>query len=79
MKETERIVIKDTYGLKRYEVHLNNCKLQIFSFDHGRQLRDEEVKSDEDLLSLLRPLLSFKHNRHLFNTFFAYYLGYNWL
>jgi len=60
MKETERIVIKDTYGLKRYEVHLNNCKLQIFSFDHGRQLTDEEVKSDEDLLSLLRPLLSFK-------------------
>ena len=60
MKETERIVIKDTYGLKRYEVHLNNCKLQIFSFDHGRQLTDEEVKSDKDLLCILRPLLSFK-------------------
>jgi len=60
MKETERMVIKDTYGLKRYEVYRKNCKLQIFSFDHGRQLTDKEVKSDEELLCILRPLLSFK-------------------
>jgi len=59
-KAIKQIIITDGYGLKRYEVYLTPCKLSVLSYDHGRQLTDEEVKCDEDLLSLLRPLLSFK-------------------